>query len=86
MVSGITLARRIRAYAEAASEPDSEQRPAWMAKDYGTSMSALPETALTAEVIRTAREHWRDANADAIAAYNDHVDKAGTFSDGLRSF
>jgi post-segregation antitoxin (ccd killing protein) len=29
---------------------------------------------------------WRDANKDAIAAYNEFVEKLGTFSDDVRSF
>lgn len=56
------------------------------AKAYGINLSAVLETALAEEVNRKAREHWRDANADAIAAYNEHVDEAGVFSDGLRTF
>jgi antitoxin CcdA len=32
------------------------------------------------------RERWLAENRDAIAAYNDHVEKHGAFSDGVRTF
>ena len=32
------------------------------------------------------RAAWLEENAEAIAAYNDHVERHGAFSDGLRSF
>lgn len=40
-----------------------------------------------AEVVRQRQqERWREANQDAIDAYNRHLDRDGLWSDGLRSF
>jgi len=32
------------------------------------------------------RRKWREKDRAAITAYNDHVEKHGVFSDGVRSF
>lgn len=56
------------------------------ARDAGISLSATLERALTEEVAATRRRKWREENRDAIKAYNEHVQKHGTFSDGLRRF
>lgn len=40
-----------------------------------------------AEVVRQRQqERWREANQEAIDAYNRHFDRDGLWSDGLRSF
>jgi len=39
------------------------------------------------EVVREARRRrWLEENRKAIDEYNDHIEKHGAFSDGLRSF
>lgn len=38
-------------------------------------------------LVKVERERlWREQNAEFIAAYNEHVERHGVFSDGLRSF
>jgi len=32
------------------------------------------------------RKKWREENTEAIRAYNEHVEKHGTFSDDMRCF
>jgi len=56
------------------------------ARDAGVNLSATLERALTEELAVVRRKKWRQANRDAIAAYNEHVEKHGTFSDDMRSF
>jgi antitoxin CcdA len=41
---------------------------------------------LERELAEKKRQKWREENRDAIAAYNEHVERHGTFSDGVRSF
>ena len=56
------------------------------AREAGVNLSATLERALTEELAATRRSKWREENRDAIKAYNEHVEKHGTFSDGLRRF
>lgn len=56
------------------------------AREAGVNLSATLERALTEELAVVRRKKWRQANRDAIAAYNEHVEKHGTFSDDMRSF
>ncbi len=50
------------------------------------NLSATLEHALV-EALRTRqRELWLAENRAAMAAYNQHVEAEGVFSDGLRSF
>jgi antitoxin CcdA len=56
------------------------------AREAGVNLSATLERALTAELASVRRAKWREENRAAIAAYNEHVDEHGTFSDGVRSF
>jgi antitoxin CcdA len=44
------------------------------------------EQALVEALKKQQREQWLAENRDAIKAYNQHVDKHGVFSEGLRSF
>ncbi len=56
------------------------------ARELDINLSATLEQAL-AEVLRARqREQWLAENRNAIAAYNDHVDKHGAYSDGTRTF
>lgn len=56
------------------------------AREAGLNLSATLESALERELAEAKRKKWREENRDAIAAYNEHVEKHGTFSDGERSF
>lgn len=56
------------------------------AREAGINLSAALERGLAAELAMRARQKWRDDNREAIDAYNDHVEKYGTFSDDVRSF
>lgn len=56
------------------------------AREAGVNLSATLERALTEELAVVRRKKWRQANRDAIAAYNEHVEKHGAFSDDMRSF
>lgn len=50
------------------------------------NLSATLEQALI-EKLRAARDRqWREENRESIAAYNQHVEKPGVFSDDSRSF
>ncbi len=52
------------------------------AKSSGVNLSAMLEKALRVEV----RERWQRDNAKAIAAFNEHVEKDGMWSDGWREW
>jgi antitoxin CcdA len=56
------------------------------ARAAGVNLSATLERALAEEIASVNRARWREENREAIAAYNEHVDGHGTFSDGVRSF
>ena len=56
------------------------------ARDAGLNLSATLESALEHELAAAKRRKWREDNREAIAAYNEHVAKHGTFSDGVRTF
>jgi antitoxin CcdA len=50
------------------------------------NLSATLEQALIEKLREAQQRQWREENRDAIAAYNEHVEKHGVFSDGSRSF
>ena len=56
------------------------------AREAGINLSATLEQALEKELAESRRKKWRQENRDAIAAYNEYIEKHGMFSDGLRSF
>ena len=56
------------------------------AREAGVNLSATLERALLEELAEAKRKKWRQDNRDAITAYNEHVEKHGMFSDGVRSF
>jgi antitoxin CcdA len=56
------------------------------AREAGINLSATLERALTEKLAAAKSKRWREENRKAIQAYNEHVDKHGTFSDGVRSF
>lgn len=57
-----------------------------MAKECGINLSATLEKALVVEVRTVRQQQWLAENQASIAAYNEHVEKNGVFSDGQRSF
>ncbi|MAS40451.1 MAG: acetoacetyl-CoA synthase [Porticoccaceae bacterium] len=56
------------------------------AKELGINLSATLEQALVEALRKRQRDQWVAENQAAIEAYNEHVDKQGVFSDGLRRF
>ena len=56
------------------------------ARDAGVNLSATLERALEQELAEVNRNKWRRENREAIAAYNEHIEEHGAFSDGVRSF
>jgi antitoxin CcdA len=56
------------------------------ARNIKLNLSAALEQALTDHLREKRRAQWRKDNAAAIQAYNEHVDKHGTFSDEVRKF
>ena len=56
------------------------------AREAGVNLSATLERALVKELAEAKRKKWRKENRDAIAAYNEYVEKHGMFSDGIRLF
>jgi antitoxin CcdA len=56
------------------------------AREAGVNLSAALERALIEELAESRRKKWRKDNREAIAAYNEHVEKHGTYSDDVRSF
>jgi antitoxin CcdA len=56
------------------------------AKALDINLSAEFEKHLTAVVRKVRGEQWLRDNQAAIAAYNQHIERDGLWSDGLRSF
>lgn len=56
------------------------------AKELDINLSATLEQALAAILKKKQREQWLAENAEAMNAYNEHVEAHGVFSDYLRSF
>jgi len=50
------------------------------------NLSQAVEAGLAEAVRRHERAGWLEKNRAALEAYNEHVEKHGVFSDGLRSF
>jgi len=56
------------------------------ARSHDINLSATLESALELEIARLRRTQWLERNAKAIRAYNEDVEKRGSFGDTLRSF
>lgn len=78
-----------------AYNPQAPKRPANLsinsdllnkARELEINLSATLEQALAAALRARQQAAWLAENKAAMAAYNDHVEKHGVFSDGLRSF
>ena len=50
------------------------------------NLSQVLEAGLADAIRRQERADWLRKNRAALEAYNEHVEKHGVFSDGLRSF
>ena len=50
------------------------------------NLSRVLEAGLAEALRRHEAEEWLERNRAALEAYNDHLEKHGVFSDGLRSF
>lgn len=50
------------------------------------NLSQVFEAGLTEAIRQRQREEWLRKNRAALEVYNQHVEKDGVFSDGLRSF
>lgn len=50
------------------------------------NLSATLEQALIEKLREAQQRQWREENRQSIAAYNEHVEKHGVFSDGSRTF
>jgi antitoxin CcdA len=56
------------------------------AKSLKLNLSQVVEAGLIEAIRQHERVQWLEENRAALDAYNDHVEKQGVFSDGLRSF
>jgi antitoxin CcdA len=50
------------------------------------NLSRVFEAGLSEAIRQRVQEEWLQRNRAALEAYNEHVEKDGVFSDGLRSF
>jgi len=57
-----------------------------LARQLKINLSQVVEAGLVEAIRRHERAQWLEKNRAALDAYNDHVEKQGVFSDGLRSF
>ena len=57
-----------------------------MARDMGMNISQTVDTLLTEAVLKQYWERWNEDNAEAIAAYNERIEREGLFSDRVRTF
>jgi antitoxin CcdA len=56
------------------------------AKEMKINLSQTLETSLVEILREKQKEAWLKDNRDAVDAYNEHIQKQGVFSDGLRQF
>lgn len=56
------------------------------AKALGVNLSELLEAGLVEEISVRGAAAWLAANRAALDAYDDHIERDGAFSDGLRRF
>lgn len=56
------------------------------AKDVGINLSQTFEEALSAKLRIILEEQWLAENEEAIAAYNQHIEKDGVFAANKRRF
>ena len=56
------------------------------ARKHDINLSATLESALVEELLRRRRADWQATHREAIARYNESVERFGVYSDGLRRF
>jgi len=56
------------------------------AKRLKLNLSQVFEAGLNAAIRDKQREQWLSKNRAALEAYNEHIERDGVFSDGMRSF
>lgn len=63
-----------------------DERLLQRARHLKLNLSQVFEAGLEEAIRREEGAEWLKKNRAALEAYNEHVDKHGVFSDGLRSF
>ena len=56
------------------------------ARAVGLNLSQTLERALEQKTRELKSQRWLEENREGLKAYNDHVDRDGVFSNGLRTF
>ena len=56
------------------------------ARDLGVNLSQMLEDGLKARLTEERRKRWLEENKAAFAACNEHFEKYGLWSDGIRMF
>lgn len=54
------------------------------AKGLGMNISQTVDELLTQEVLRRYHERWREENREGIAAYNQRIEREGSFAQRIR--
>jgi antitoxin CcdA len=80
------MPRPTRAHAKSATNVSIRRDLLEAARASKINLSATLEQALTEKLRQAQQLQWREENRESIAAYNEHVEKHGVFSDGSRSF
>jgi antitoxin CcdA len=57
-----------------------------MAREMDINISQTVDALLTEEVLRQYWQRWQHDNAEAIAQYNERIEREGLFSDRYRTF
>lgn len=57
-----------------------------IARELQLNLSRELEQRLEEVIARQRRDQWLAENQQAIDAYNEHIERHGVFSDGLRTF
>ena len=86
MNTRVRMARRHTAAAKRATNVSVRGDLLDAAREAGVNLSATLERALIEELAELRRKKWREVNEEAIAAYNEFVEKHEIFSDDVRSF
>lgn len=63
-----------------------DERLLAQARRLNLNLSRVFEAGLAEAIRREERAEWLKKNRAALQAYNDHLEKHGVFSEGLRSF
>lgn len=80
------MPRPARAQAKSATNVSIRRDLLEAARASKINLSATLEQALIEKLRHAQQQQWREENRESIAAYNEHVEKHGVFSDGSRSF